>query len=102
MGGNIPSPSAAATFSVRRSEIAGTVKKVYAKVTSGTSVTVNVQQDGLDLRSADLVVTAGAGWTDFGTLQNATLAGGDDITIEIVSVSGTPAEVAFQIEVEPS
>ena len=101
MGGNIPSPTGIATFTVRRSEIVGTVKSVFALVTGGTSVTLNCAQDGNNLRSADLVVTAGAGWVDFGTLQNASLGGGDVITIEVVAVSGTPSEVAFQIEVEP-
>jgi hypothetical protein len=99
-GGNIPSPTGAGTYNVRRVRAAGTVTAVYALVTGGTSVTVNAQAGGLDLRSSDLVVTAGAGWVSFGTLQNTDLAAGESLSIEVVSVSGTPSEVAIQIEYE--
>jgi hypothetical protein len=99
-GGNIPNPAGATTRNVSRATVAGNVKKIYALVEGGVNAVVNASRAGSNLRSADLTVTAGAGWVDFGTLQNTLTSIGDAFKIEIVSISGSPTEVAIQIEFE--
>ena len=74
-----------------------TLTKVQAKRTGGTGATVNTSINGSNNRSSDLSLTT-TSWTDFGTLQNTAGAAGNDIQIRIMTASGNPTQIVFQLE----
>lgn len=77
----------------------GTVLKAYARRIGGTGATVNAQVGGSDIRSSDLSLT-GTAWTDFSTLQNAGITDGEDLDLQIATVTGTVTQIAIILEVE--
>ena len=75
-----------------------TVTDIQALVIAGTNAVVNAQRNTVDLRSADATVTAGTDYASVGgTLQNQAFAVGDDLALEIVSISGAVTLVGIQV-----
>jgi hypothetical protein len=65
----------------------------------GSGATVNARRNGADNHLASAVSLTGADtWTDGGTVQNATYAIGDKMEIMIVTVAGSPTQVAVQVD----
>jgi hypothetical protein len=100
-GGNVPAPVAAKNWHVFRAPVAMTIDAIYAIHVAGTNCTVNVRKNGSSaLRSSDYTTTTS--WASFGSLQNNTLAAGDYLEIQIVTVTGSVEQVAIQIEGTPT
>ncbi len=88
----------AITARVGEFQWAGTVLSARARRIGGTGATVNAQVGTLDIRSADLSLT-GTAWTDFGALQNAAIADGEDLDLQIATVTGAVTQIAIILEV---
>lgn len=100
-GGNVPSPVASKNWHVFYAPVAMTIDTIRAIHVGGTNCTVNVRKNGSSaLRSGDYTTTTS--WASFGTLQNNTLAAGDYLEIQIVTVTGSVEQVAIQIEGTPT
>jgi hypothetical protein len=100
-GANVPAPAGSKNWLVFRAPVAMTIDAIYAIHEGGTSCNVNVRKNGSStLRSSDYTTTTS--WASFGTLQNNTLAAGDSLEVQIVSVSGSVNQVAVQIEGTPT
>jgi hypothetical protein len=82
-----------------RAPFACTVTNVRGHRIGGTGATINAQKNSASTHLASAVSLASANtWTDGGSVQNATYAAGDDIEMMVVSVTGTPTEVAIQVD----
>lgn len=93
----ILAPSGAIDVIVWRATHACTVTKIQAYTVGGTSANVNAMKNSSDLLAADLTATAG-GWVSTSTIQNASFAVDDTLTIQIISLSGSPTAVTIQVE----
>ena len=101
----ILSPSAAGTYVIARVTTAHTVTGLRAYVNGSTGSTINFVRrrsgSNVDLLSADYTISSADAWQDAsGNLQNSSLAAGDALLIAVRSVSGTPTQIGFQIEVQ--
>jgi hypothetical protein len=97
--GCILAPLANMAHPIYRAMAAGTISTIYALRNGGTDATVNVRKNGaLVLRSSDLQLVTPDAWTSFGALQNNTVAIGDTIEVQVVTLGGTVTQLAFQIE----
>jgi hypothetical protein len=76
-----------------------TVLRVVAQRTGGTGATVNASHGGVALLPTDLSLTT-TNWTTAPALQNATLTAGQDLTVTVVSVAGTPSQIAIQVDIQ--
>lgn len=82
-------PAVSAVASVKwRAPADFTIKNVYAVRTGGTSSSINVQVNGVDVLGSDYSVT-----TSFATpgASSVAVAAGDTITFEIAAISGEQA-----------
>ncbi len=77
-----------------------TVKAVRVRRTAGTTLVVNGQNAGSDLLAVDLSAATADTWYSSTTIQNAVLAEGATLAIEVVSVSGSPTQATIQIDLE--
>jgi hypothetical protein len=86
-------------FIAWRAPFACTVTAVYGYRVGGTGTTINARKNGSynHLASA-LSLTSTDTWMSGGTVQNAAYAIGEKLEIMIVSVSGSPTQVAVQID----
>jgi hypothetical protein len=67
----------------------------------GTGATINARKNGTSTHLASNLSLASADiWTDGGSVQNASYAAGDKMEIMIVSVSGSPTQIAIQVDLE--
>lgn len=64
----------------------------------GTGATVNASQAGNDILSSNLSLTT-TNWTAFGTLQNTSVTAGASIAFCIRSVSGSPTQIGFTLQI---
>ncbi len=68
----------------------------------GTGATVNARKNGTSNHLASaLSLTSADTWMVAGTVQNQTYAAGDKLEIMIVSVTGSPTQVAIQVDLAP-
>lgn len=79
-----------------------TVKAVRVRRTGGTTLVVNAQNNASDLLAVDLSAATADTWYSSTTIQNAILAEGATLAIEVVSVSGSPTQATIQIDLETS
>lgn len=91
------SPTGAVDVIIWRAPFACTVTKIQAYTVGGTSTNVNALKNASALLASDLVSTAGS-WVSTTTIQNASVSINDSITLQIISVSGTPTATTIQIE----
>jgi hypothetical protein len=97
-GGTMLDP-VAKNIIVWRAPFACTVTNVRGYRVGGTGATVNARKNGtLNHLAADLSLTSADSWMDGGAVQNAAYAAGDKLEIMIVSVAGTPTQVAVQVD----
>lgn len=85
---------------VCRIPFAGTVKAVRAYMTGGTAVTINASNNGADLLPTNLSVVTPSAWTSGASLQNTALAAGASLAVHVRSVTGSPASLVLQVDVE--
>lgn len=91
--------TAAVNIIVWRAPFACTVTAVKGYRVGGTGATVNARRNGSSNHLASAVSVASAdAWTDGGAVQNTAYAAGDKLEIMIVTVTGSPTQVAVQVD----
>lgn len=84
-----------------RAPFACTVTAVKGYRVGGSGATVNARRNGSeDFLASALSLTSADTWTDGGSVQNAALAAGDKVEIMIVSTTGSPTQLAVQVDIE--
>ncbi|MEG8275760.1 hypothetical protein [Streptomyces sp. AHA2] len=96
----ITAPTGAASYVVWRAPKACTVVAVRGYRVGGTGTTINAQKNASDLLAADLSLSTAATWLSGPSVQNATFAAGDSLTLAIRSVTGTPTAVTIQVDLQ--
>lgn len=97
--GVVLDPTGAVNIIVWRAPFACTVTAVKGYRVGGSGASVNARKNGTSnhLNTA-LSLTSADTWMDGGTVQNTAYATGDKLEIMIVSVSGSPTQVAVQVD----
>jgi hypothetical protein len=91
--------TAAVNIIVWRAPFACTVTAVKGYRVGGTGATVNARKNGTSNHLASAVSLSSADtWTDGGSVQNTAYAAGDKLEIMVVSVAGSPTQVAVQVD----
>ena len=84
---------------VWRAPFACTVTAVKGYRAGGTGATINARLNGASNHLAsNLSLTSADTWMDGGGVQNTAYAIGDKLEIMIVSVAGSPDQVAIQVD----
>jgi len=96
----ITAPTGTAAYVVWRAPKACTVVAVRGYRVGGTGTTVNAQKNTSDLLATDLSLSTAATWLSGPSVQNATFAAGDSLTVAIRSVTGTPTAVTIQVDLQ--
>jgi hypothetical protein len=98
-GGTVLTPSGAINVIVWRAPYACTLTNVRGYRVGGTGATINARRNNTDngLASA-LSLTNADQWMDGGAVQNTAYAAGDELEIMVVSVAGSPTQVAIQVD----
>lgn len=92
-----------ANIIVWRAPYAATVINVRGFRVGGTGATINARRNGADnFLSSNLSLTSANDWIDGGAVQNVAVVAGDEIEIMIVTVAGSPTQVAVQIDMTRS
>lgn len=95
--------STGANIIVWRAPFAATVTNVRGYRVGGSGATVNARRNNTDNHLAsDLSLTSADTWLDGGTVQNTAYVAGDEMEIMVVSVAGSPTQVAVQIDLTRS
>lgn len=99
VGGSIIAPAAAIDITqIWRAPYACTATQIIAYCPDG-DVTINALHNAATLHAANIVVTAGGGFSVTAVNQNAAVALGDSLGIRLVSIdAGTPSYVFIQID----
>jgi hypothetical protein len=98
-GGTVLSPTAAVNLIVWRAPVACVVTAVKGYRVGGTGATINARRNGASNHLASaLSLTSADTWMDGGTVQNTAYAAGDRLEIMVVTVAGSPTQVAVQVE----
>ncbi len=91
--------TAAVNIIVWRAPFSCTVTKVYGYRVGGTGATINARKNGASNHlSANKSLTSANTWMDGGAVQNTGYSAGDKMEIKIVSVAGSPTQVAVQVD----
>jgi hypothetical protein len=92
-------PTAARFVMCWRAPFAATVTNVRGHRKGGTGATVNARRNQTsDFLASDLSLASADVWTDGGAVQNTAIAAGDDIEVEIASITGAVTEIAIQVD----
>jgi len=84
---------------VWRAPFAGTVTAVKGYRVGGTGATINARRNGASNHLASaLSLTSADTWIDGGAVQNTAYAVGDKLEIMIVSATGSPTQIAIQVD----
>lgn len=76
-----------------------TVTNVRGYRVGGTTVDINARKNGTDEHLAsDLTLGSADTWLDGGAVQNASYAVGDKMEIMIIGPTGSPTQVAVQVD----
>ena len=97
-GGVYINATSASDVAIWRANLACTVTAVKAYRGGGTTATCNARRNGTSEHLASDVTAGAASWADGGAVQNTAYVVGDSLEIRLKSVTGTPAEVAVQVE----
>lgn len=100
-GGTLLNSAGVATANVIvwRAPYACTVTNVRGYRVGGTGATINARKNGSSNHLASaLSLTSADTWTDGGAVQNTAYAAGDKLEIMVVSVTGTPTQIAVQVD----
>ncbi len=95
----VGAPPTAVNRMVWRAPYACTVTNVRGHAKGGTSVVVNARiNQTSNFLSSSLTVNTMDAWADGGTVQNTTVAAGDDIEVMLVTVTGAITEASIQVD----
>ena len=72
---------------------------MWAFYHAGTEIDVNAQNEGADIISGDYTVDTADVWEDCSADQNLTLEVGEEVHVEIVSVTGAVEQIGIQLDV---
>jgi hypothetical protein len=98
-GGTVLTPSGAINVIVWRAPFACTVTNVRGYRVGGTGATINARLNGSSNHlSSALSLTSADTWMDGGSVQNTAYAAGDKLEIMVVTVAGSPTQVAIQVD----
>lgn len=98
-GGTLLSPVGGENIHVWRAPYACTVTNVRGIRVGGSGATINARKNGASNHlSSALSVTSTDTWMDGGAVQNATYAAGDSLEIMVVTATGSPTQVAVQVD----
>ncbi|WEH40794.1 hypothetical protein [Streptomyces sp. AM 2-1-1] len=89
--------SAAGTYQLFKVPAGATILAVRAYRTGGTSGTVQVKKGSSDVLTSPLATTTDA-WAGSTTVQNATCAAGDNLSVVLGTPAGTPTETLVQVD----
>lgn len=99
VGGVILDPSGARDVMVWRAPYACTVQNVRGHRKGGTGATVNARVNQTSaLLASDLSLSSADSWMDGGSVQNTSVAAGDDIEIRLTGITGAVTEIAIQVD----
>lgn len=91
--------TAAINVIVWRAPFACTVTAVKGYRVGGSGATVNARRNGSSNHLASAVSLSSADtWTDGGSVQNTAYAAGDKLEIMVVSATGSPTQIAVQVD----
>jgi hypothetical protein len=96
----ITAPTGAASYVVWRAPKACTVVAVRGYRVGGTGATINAQKNTSDLLATDLSLSTASTWLSGPSVQNASFAAGDSLTVAIRSVAGSPTAVTIQVDLQ--
>lgn len=98
-GGTVLSPAAAINVIIWRAPFACTVTNVRGYRVGGTGATINARRNGASNHLAsDLSLTSADTWMDGGAVSNTAYVAGDKLEIMVVSITGSPTQVAIQVD----
>lgn len=98
-GGTLLDPTALRNVIIWRAPFPCTVTNVRGYRVGGTGATINARLNGASNHLASaLSLTSADTWMDGGAVQNTAYAAGDKLEIMLVTVSGTPTEIAIQVD----
>ncbi len=101
-GATVLNPAVQNTI-VWRAPFACTVTNVRGYRVGGTGATINARRNGTDNHLASaLSLTSADTWQDGGAVQNTAYAAGDKMEIMVVTVAGSPTQVAIQVDLTRS
>lgn len=96
---NVPAPTAAMDIVAMRLPFACTLTNIRGWVTGATGSTINARKNLTTSHlSSNLTLASAATWTDGGSITGGSYAAGDTLEFRIISVSGSPTEIAFQAD----
>lgn len=87
----------AGTYQLFKVPAAANVIAVRAYRTGGTGGTVQVKKGASDVLASVLTTSTDA-WAGSTTVQNATCAAGDNISVVLASPAGSPTEILVQVD----
>ncbi|MET9521508.1 hypothetical protein [Streptomyces coeruleorubidus] len=96
----ITAPAGAVSYVVWRAPKACTVVAVRGYRVGGTGATINAQRGASDLLATDLSLSTAGTWLSGPSVQNASFAAGDSLTVAIRSVAGSPTAVTIQVDLQ--
>lgn len=97
-GGTVLSPNAPINIIVWDAPFSCTVTAVKGYVVGATGSTVNARKNGtLNHLASDLTLGSADTWLDGGAVQNIAYSSGDKLEIMLTGISGTPTELAIQV-----
>jgi hypothetical protein len=98
-GGTILNPSLPVNVVIWYAPFACTVTNVLGYVDGATGSVINARRNGtLPLLVSNLTLGTADAWTDGGAVQNTAISVGDKLEIMVISVSGTPTQIAVEIQ----
>lgn len=98
-GGTVLNPADPINVIVWRAPFACIVTAVKGYRVGGTGATINARHNGADNHlSSALSLTSADTWMDGGAVQNTAYAAGAKLEIMVVTVAGSPTQVAIQVD----
>ena len=98
LAGTFLDTTAARNVLIFRAPFPCVVTGVQVHVKAGTSATVNARKNGASNFLASNLTGNTGQWTATTTVQNTSVATGDDVELMLVSVSGVPTEIVIQVD----
>ncbi len=95
----ILNPGSAVNVAAWLAPFSCTVAAIYGLRVGGTGVLVNARKNGsLTHLASDLSVTSAGSWMGGGAVQNTVYSIGDRMEFMVASLSGSPEQVAIEVE----
>ena len=96
----ITAPAGAVSYVVWRAPKVCTVVAVRGYRVGGSGATINAVKNASDLLATDLSLSTAGTWLSGPSVQNASMAAGDSLTVAVRSVSGSPTAVTLQVDLQ--